>query len=331
MRPTSPKEILRQAKSSAFLVTDLINIRYLTGLSLSAGVVLVTPRRTILCVDSRYRFRADRDAAKGIVVRDMGDLGRFLADQKECGIEGEQVTVARFSNWKKKFPNTKFVQRVGVIQEFRRQKSDEELRALRRANRITHEILRRVPSALRSQTTEEKLAKQIQIWALELGADGMSFEPIVAFGTHTSSPHHSPTSRSLRKGHLVQVDIGAMYRGYCADASRVFFTVPPTRLQKSVYDTLLQAQEKAIRAAKAGASTQQLDRIAREVLRKKGYDHAFTHSLGHGVGLEIHEGVSLSSRAPDQKLLKNEVITVEPGVYFDGKFGMRVEDMVFVR
>ena len=329
MLPSSPAHLLKQAKTPAFLVSDLVNLRYLTGLTLSAGFLLVTPRRAFLFVDSRYTDMAHR-RARNVTVKDIGELPAALKALPVCGFESESVTVSRFLNWKKKFPSTKFVRTTGVIAAFRRQKSEEELRLMRRARRLTQELLRRVPAVLRRSTTEEKLARQLLIWALELGADGLSFEPIVAFGNHTSSPHHRPTNRLLQKGHIVQIDVGVLYKGYCGDLSEVYFTAPPTAEQKKIYETLVRSQQKAIRAVKAGVTTHTLDKIARGVLAEQGMEKYFTHALGHGVGLDVHEGVTLSQRAPAQKLLPGEVITIEPGVYLPGKFGMRVEEMVIV-
>ncbi len=329
MRPTSPSQLLKQANCSAFLITNLINIQYLTGLPVSAGVMLVLPRKSFLFVDSRYRDMAER-LESAVTVKDISELPAVMNDVRSCGFESEDVTVLRQSSWKKKFPKTRFLPTVGILQSFRRQKDDEELRLLRRAHRMTKELLRRVPAVLRKSTTEEKLARQLLLWSLELGADGLSFDPIVAFGTHTSCPHHRPTSRSLQKGHLVQIDVGVKYKGYCADMSEVFFTVKPTKTEEQVYRTLTLAKDRATKAVRIGASTRNLDEIARGILKKAGIEQYFTHSLGHGVGLEIHEGVSLSKKATDLKLLKNEVITIEPGVYFPGKFGMRLEDMVYV-
>ncbi len=329
MRPTSPAHILKQAETPAFLVTNLINLRYLTGMTLSAGAILALPRRLILFVDSRYRDMADR-AAEGITVKDISELPVMMEEIRKCGFEAEDVTVQRSAGWKTRYPKTKFIPTIGVLQEFRRQKDEEELKILRRAQRMTREILRRVPSVLGKSITEERLARQLLLWALELGAEGLSFDPIVAFGTHTACPHHHPTSRVLQKGHLVQIDVGVKFRGYCADMSEVYFTAEPTKTEHQVYRALKVAQGKARESVKPGASTRELDRIARRILKKAGIEEYFTHSLGHGVGLEIHEGVSLSQKAPDQKLLKNEVITLEPGVYFPGKFGMRVEEMIIV-
>ncbi|MDO8649351.1 MAG: Xaa-Pro peptidase family protein [Candidatus Peregrinibacteria bacterium] len=331
MRPRTPQPLLRSAGTQAFLVSDLTNVRYLTGMALTAGIVLLAGRRQTLITDARYTERAQRTLPEGWTVADGAETQALLKPLRECGIESETVTVQRLRLWKRKFPNTKFVQTEGVVAEFRRAKEESELKQIRRAHKITVELLRRVPSALRKGITEEQVARKLKIWALELGADGLAFDPIVAFGTHTSSPHHAPTSRALQKGHIVQIDVGAQVQGYCADRSEVYFTTRPTAEEERMYRALTEAKEAAKSLVRAGVNTRALDRKAREVLRQYGIENAFTHSLGHGVGLEIHEGVSLSEKAPDRKLLAGEVITIEPGVYFPGKFGMRLEDMVIVR
>lgn len=325
----SPSQLLRQARVPAFLITDLVNIRYLMGLELSAGVLLAVPRRYFLFVDARYSEAAARRGGL-VIVRDLRELPEAMGEVRRCGFEAEHVTVLQRKGWQKKFPRTRFIETSGIVQSFRRRKDTEELRNLRRARSLTRELLRRFPSLLRRRVTEQQIARQLLLWALELGGDSLSFDPIVAFGTHTSSPHHRPTSRLLQKGHIVQIDVGVKVKGYCADMSDVFFTVNPTKTQEQVYRALRIAKARAAAAVKPGTSTRELDRIARNVLKKAGVEQYFTHSLGHGVGLEIHEGVSLSQKAPDQKLLRGEVITIEPGIYIPGKWGMRLEDMVFV-
>lgn len=329
MRPT-PHKLLTQAKIPAFLVSDLTNIRYLTGLAITSGLLLVVPRRMILFTDDRYREMAERDAYSGISVRNVDELPAFLASVRRCGCETEVVTLAQMQRWRRKFPRKRFVPTLGVMQVFRRQKDVAELRHLKRAKRITEELLRRVPSALRKGMTEIGLARKLLLWALELGAEGLAFDPIVAFGTNTSRPHHHPTTRALKIGHLVQIDVGAKVSGYCADASEVFFTAKPTREAARAYQAISEAKEAAMEAVRPGITTHELDRIARKVLQKYGLEEAFVHSLGHGVGLEIHEGVSISQKKPAVPLLSNEVITIEPGVYFPGRFGMRVEEIAFL-
>lgn len=312
------------------MVTDLTNVRYLSGIPVSAGCLFVNGRRTILFVDSRYRESAQKNVYGNVTVKDPKEIPDILAEHKECGFEAQHVSVLRHQLWKGKYKKTKFVPREDVVEFFRRSKDDQELVAMRKAERITRELLRRVPGVLRHPLTELDLSRKLQIWALELGADGMAFETIVAFGPHTSVPHHRPTSRMLKKGQLVQIDLGAKVKGYCADAAEVFFTTRPTELQERVYGALVDAQKAALKLIKPGVLNRNLDRAARAVLDEEGLDPYFTHALGHGVGLDVHEGVTISSKAPEQKLLKNEVITVEPGVYFEGKFGMRVERMVAV-
>lgn len=284
----------------------------------------------ILFVDSRYSEASEKGVKDGIKVKDIDKLDRSLEKVPECGYESEHITVDVLRRWKRKNKNTKFVRRKGVIQHFRRQKGDDEIRRFKRSQRITRELLRRIPAALRSLPTEKGLAWKLETWARELKADGLSFDPIVAFGHNTSCPHHHPTDKKLKRGQIVQIDVGVKYKGYCSDQSKVFFTGTPTSLQKKVYLAVEEAQEKVIDALEPGVTNHKLDRIARKVLDEHGFEKYFTHSLGHGVGLEIHEGISLSQKAPQKKLLENEIITIEPGVYLPGKFGIRLEDEVIV-
>jgi len=331
MRPTFPSPILQAAKTNALLVTNLTNIRYLTGITTSYGFVLVRPRQITLYVDDRYIEMAQKKAYKNIAVRNVSLLAPALKRLKECGCEADKVTLSQMRNWKRKYKNTKFVQTVGIIEKFRLQKGPEELRLFRKAQSITHVMMEKVPKALKEGITELELAEKLRSWALKLGADGLSFDPIVAFGSNSSSPHHSPTSRALKVGHIVQIDVGAQYRGYCADQSQVFFTADPTKKQLKAFEAVLRAKDAAIACVQVGATNHELDRIATDVLADYGMADAFTHALGHGVGLDIHEGSSISSHGKKTQLLPGEIITIEPGVYFPGSFGIRLEEEVIVR
>lgn len=312
------------------LVTDIVNIWYLTNVEVSRGALLITSRVMTLFVDGRYTEAAKKNARKGVKVQSDTELEFILKKVRRCGFESEKVTVAALRRMKRKYKNTKFIQTTGIIEEFRRSKTPEELRNFKRAQKITHEILKRIPKALKTGVTEKGIEWMIASWARELGADGLAFDSIVAFGTNTSCPHHHPTDRKLKKRDIVQVDLGARYKGYCADKSRVFFVGKPTELQQEVYDIVEKAKDDATSAIKPGVTNYKLDKIAREALREANYEQYFFHSLGHGVGLDIHEGVSLSQKAKRMKLLKNEIITIEPGVYIPGKFGIRLEDEVVV-
>jgi Xaa-Pro aminopeptidase len=331
MRPNSAL-LLKKAGLPALLISNLTNIRYLTGLSLSAGLVLILPARYMLFVDGRYMEMARRNAYKGVLIKDVKDAEKILKKIRRCGFEEDDVTISRLSSWKRKFKSSKFVRSKGIVEYFRRAKDPEELSKLRRALRITDELLHRVPRLLKPGTSEHEVAWKLEAWARELGAEGLSFEAIVAFGSHTSRPHHRPTERKLKKGELVQIDVGARYKGYCGDRSEVFFTKKPTPEERRAYEAVTAARDTSKELVEPGVSVRALDQVARVVFKKYKMDKAFLHSLGHGVGLDIHEGVNLSVRsASDDRLLKNEVITIEPGVYFPGRFGMRLEDMVFVK
>jgi Xaa-Pro aminopeptidase len=330
MLPT-PREVLRRLSVPALLVTNLTNIRYLTGVTLSDGSLLVLPKSFILFADARYREMATSMVQNMVTVRAETELLPTLLKMSSCGFEQWNVTFGRLQKWKKMCKSTTFVPTTDAIEYFRRSKDDVELRNIRRAEKITVELLRRVPAVLKKGITERAVAWKIEQWARELGAEGMSFDSIVAFGTHTSRPHHHPTMRKLVRGMIVQIDIGVRYNGYCSDRSNVYFTGPIVAEQKRVFQAVLEAKEAAKNAIHSGVSTRELDGIARKILSGYGLERYFTHSLGHGVGLDIHEGVTLSSRSQNDVLLTGEVITVEPGVYIPGKFGIRLEDMVIVK
>lgn len=323
-------DIWDSVHAEAFLVSYPPNLRYLTNVSIDSGVLLIRPRSQTLFVYALEEEYAKRHVHRGIRVRMMSDWMRSMQGVQSCGFESDRVLVSDLIYWTRKFKNTKFVRCMGIIERLRRQKSPKELQHIKHALAITEKLLSRVFSALKTFPTEEGLAWELTCLAHTLGAEGMAFPPIVAFGPHTSRPHHWPTNRKLKKGDVVQIDIGAKVNGYCADRSEVYFTGKPSRLESQVHDAVREAKDVAIAAVKPGMTTHALDHIARSVLKKHGFEKYFCHGLGHGVGLEIHEGVSLSSKFPDTPLLKNEVITIEPGVYIPGKFGMRLEDMVFV-
>ena len=325
------RKILREAKVPAFLVTDLINIRYLTGIELSFGAILISANGMQLFVDGRYLEAAAESVYDGVDVLSFSTFAGTVRTFSRVGFESEQVTVLRYGIWKRKFKNTKFIQTSGVIAGFRRRKSPQELKAILEACDITKTLLKRIPDLLIFGMTEKKLAFRIECLAREAGADGMAFDSIVAFGEHTARPHHRPTDRKLRAGDIVQIDMGVRVRGYCSDYSRVYFTGAATTEQRRTLKALRLAKKAAERLVRAGADTRSLDLAARRVLKDAGIEKEFCHALGHGVGLEIHEGVSISSKGVSKKLLTGEVITIEPGAYFVGRWGMRLEDTIIVR
>ncbi|NLG07206.1 M24 family metallopeptidase [Candidatus Peribacteria bacterium] len=327
----SVASILRKAGAPAFLSTDPSTVRYCTGVSLSEGVLLITHAGISLYTDSRYIEEACcRVQQAGVSVHSIEDLRRRMQRIHMCAMQADRVFVQDHARWMRTYKNTKFIQTNGLIEGLRRKKSTDELREVRGAQRCTLHVLRQAERALKPGVSERAIAGLLHAWAQERGAEGLAFDPIVAFGSHTSRPHHHPTQRKLRARDIVQIDVGVRWHGYCADKSRVYFIGEPTERQRHIYAAVHLAKRTATTAVRPGVTNHELDRIARVVLHRYGLEQYFTHSLGHGIGLDVHEGISLSQRAPEQQLLRGEVVTIEPGVYLPGRFGIRLEDEVVV-
>jgi len=322
--------MLRKGPVPAVLVTHPSNIRYLTGLDASEAVLVVQKSSAALCVDARYAAAARTVQSSKLSIRDRSEIVRVLANISRCGYEEDHLTTGRLRRWKRLFKNTKFVHTSGLVEGLRRKKDDAEIVLMKRALSITNAVLGEVPAMLRPGISEAELSAGILIASLDRDADGLSFDTIVAFGPSSSEPHHRTGARKLRARDIVQIDMGARYKGYCSDRSEVFFIGEPTREQRRIYDAVLEAKIAAKKLVKAGSACVDIDRAARSVLREHKVEEYFTHSLGHGLGLDIHEGVSLSPRTKET-LRSGDVVTVEPGVYLPGKFGIRLEDTVFVK
>jgi Xaa-Pro aminopeptidase len=307
-----------------------INVRYLSRTSAEGAVLLVLPKGFTLFTDPLEIEALRKTAPKGVSVKPLSGIVSVIAKIRSCTFEEEDITVARLKRWKKLFPKTAFIGSKEIVEKYRRTKDAVELKAILKANTITEDILSRIPSILKKGITEAGVAWIIECWAREAGAKKMGFDTIVAFGTHTSRPHHRPTAKKLKKGDLVQIDMGLVIDGYTSDRSAVYFTGKPTTKQKEVLKALQEAVDAGIAAIGPDVPCSEPDAAARKVLKKYRLEKYFIHSVGHGVGLEIHEGVSLSQRSK-QKLLEQEVVTIEPGVYFEGKWGMRLEEMVVVQ
>jgi Xaa-Pro aminopeptidase len=320
------RSAMRKARIQALFVTDLTNIEYLSGIRVSVGFMLVSMKAATLFVDKRYREMALKRAESDIDVSDASLAFKALKACRSFAIEADTMSVEQYENLKAKFKNKKIVQTSDLIKGLRRFKDSSEISKMKQAMSISLAALRKVPRLLRRGMTERELAWAIESECRRLGADGMAFDTIVAFGSNTSRPHHRPTSRMFKKGDLIQVDMGAKVRSYCSDYSRIFATGPLSPHQSKVLRALKEAKKSAEDLLRPGVSLHRLDAAARSVLKTYGYDEEFCHALGHGVGMEIHEGVVISSKRPDARLKKGDVITIEPGLYFDGKFGMRLED-----
>lgn len=310
------------------------NLRYLSGFSGSEGCGLVLARSARLFVDGRYIEQAAKETGAFrplLVRRDFpGALGRFVRrrELKRVGFEAPRVSYALFRKLRKAFSPARLVPVEDWVEEFRLRKTGPEVAALRRAADLADRAMTVAPGILRSATSEREVALRLEIAMRKGGADKPSFDIIAASGRAASMPHALPGERPLRRGPVV-VDLGSRLGGYNSDLTRTFCMGRLTHRFREIYNTVLASQLAAIEAIRPGAKASDVDRAARRILDRRGLEKYFGHSLGHGIGLEIHEAPTLSPRSRDT-LEPAMVVTVEPGVYIPGWGGIRIEDMVLV-
>lgn len=330
---------LDDAKCDALLVTNLTNIRYLTGFTGSAALLLVKADELVLATDGRYKFQsAEQLKAAGVDARI--EIGK-PADQEAAmsaaasaiarlGLEATDVTWARqrsfASDW---FTDAELVPTEGVIEQLRRVKDEGELERMRQAAGIADEALAHVRPLLASGVSEKEFAMALDFEIRKLGASGNSFETIVAAGPNGAKPHARPSDRVIEPGELVVLDFGAIVDGYCSDISRTVCAGEPSAELQHMVDVVAESQRAGVAAVKAGVKASDVDKVCRDVIADAGWGDAFMHSTGHGVGLDIHEAPWVSAVSTDT-LAPGHVVTVEPGVYLEGLGGVRIEDTVVV-
>jgi Xaa-Pro aminopeptidase len=323
------------ANIDALLVTQLPNIRYLSGFTGSAGVLVVTGKSSVLFTDGRYRQQARAEASNSKVLiansSALAAAAKWIADHKlrAIGIEAEHMTVSTRSALRRMIPaGTRLREMWGEIESLRMVKDEEELRRIREAARLGSSLIDTALHAIRPGVSEIEVAAEMEYDARQKGAEGMSFDTIVASGARSALPHGRASSAHIGRGFVV-LDFGVILAGYCSDKTRTVYVGKPTARDRQVYEAVREAQQAAIDTVRAGITAGEVDSAARSVLKRAKLDKHFTHSTGHGVGLEIHEPPRIGSN--QKELLRaGMVITIEPGVYVAGEGGVRIEDMVIV-
>ncbi|GIH74180.1 M24 family metallopeptidase [Planobispora longispora] len=328
--------LLPAHEADAILVTRAVNVRYLTGLVSSNAAVLVTADGTaVLATDSRYA-EAARALCEGIEVVEQRDVaGVLVARAPRVAVEAHHMPVADYFRLGER-PGTDLIRLTGLVESVRRIKDEAEIELIRTACDLTDRAFADVLPMLRPGTTEREIARALEARMAELGADKPAFATIVASGPNGSVPHHMPTDRPLERGDLVTMDFGALYGGYHADMTRTVAIGEPDAWQRELYELVRAAQRAGRRAVRPGAAAHEVDAAARDVIVAAGYGERFSHGLGHGVGLEIHEEPFLSPAKPEPgrehgRLDDRVPVTVEPGVYLPGKGGVRIEDTLVTR
>jgi Xaa-Pro aminopeptidase len=338
-RKRAASRVVKRFGLDALLVTHLADVRYLCGFTGSNAALVLAGGRSVLFTDGRYTQQAKEEAAGTRVVIEkksaVAAACEWVAESgvASCGFDASTTTVAVLEGMRKAVPAKVrrgfFVPLDAPIAILRQVKDADEIQKLRQAAKLGCTLFDGMLAYLRPGLTEIDVASTLEYRARQAGAEAMSFETIVASGPRSAMPHGRASTAKLPRRGFVTLDFGVVLDGYMSDMTRTVHLGKAQPEERDVYDAVLEAQEAAVAAVAPGVSAGEIDEAARSVLRRVGLDRWFTHSTGHGVGLEIHEGPRLAAKQT-QKLEPGMVITIEPGVYMPGKFGLRIEDMVLV-
>ena len=329
--------LLDKGAYDGLLLTSPVSRKYCAEFNVDEGVAIVTAKGCRYFTDSRYIETAEKNL-KGFEVRmvtkDNGyvkQLNEAIADFEvfNLGFEENCLTVSEFRNYEEKL-NATLVPCQKDVDAFRVIKEEYELERMRQAQAITDQAFTEVCKRIKVGMTEKELAAELIYCLYKLGAEGLSFAPIVVAGPNSSMPHGVPGERKLQPGDFVTMDFGVVYKDYCSDMTRTVALGYATDEMKLVYDTVLKAQLAGIAATKAGVTGQAIDGAARKLITDAGYGDYFGHGYGHGIGLLVHEGLSCNP-SNDKPMPAGSVSSAEPGIYLPGKFGVRIEDCVIIR
>lgn len=328
---------LKENGIDALIVLNELNQRYLSDFAFTDGLLFITHNHAELITDFRYYEMAKNNADKQYNVVTPENryeyISSIISDDsvKSIGFEGGYVSYEVYHRYCEKYPGIEFVDIGALIENIREIKSEEEVALMQKAQDITDKAFTHIINTITPNMTEIEVAAELEYVMRKSGADGLAFDTIAVSGTSSALPHGTPENKKLSRGFLT-MDYGAKYRGYCSDMTRTIVIGRADAEIKKLYNTVLEAQLAALKYIRVGADLAETDRIARDIIdSNEEYKGAFGHSLGHSVGLFIHESPRLSKVSVNRKMRAGEIYTVEPGIYLYGKYGCRIEDMVAVR
>lgn len=328
-----------QNKADAAIILSPSNKSYLLSTQCDdAGYLVVTKNKAYYIIDSRYFEMAQKLVSEKIKVVLQDDLFKQIADilkSDDCNVicmETSFISVEAFKIYKQKLEQFKVDASVDagkLVSDLRKIKSSDELAKIKKAQDIIDEAFLHILNSIKVGKTEKELALELEFYMRSHGARSTSFDIIFVAGKNSSLPHGQPSDYKLQNGDLITIDFGADFEGYKSDMTRTVALGNINGEQKNIYETVLLAQTAALKEIRAGKRCSEIDSVARNVIKEAGYGEFFGHSLGHSVGIDIHESPNLSPKC-DEILKPGMVLTVEPGIYLPGKFGVRIEDMVVI-
>lgn len=330
------QKYISEAKIGILIVEDLIDLGYLTNLHLSAGKLLLTEQEGALFVDGRYREMCEKNSPFPVHTLDNTSLTNWLTkhqQQQTVGFDTESTTYKSYMDWQQLLPNGLKLQPLSrPISGMRMIKDADEIDLLRQAGKLGSEGFDFVCRILKEGITEREVAIELEIFWRRHGGDALAFDSIIAFGPNSSMPHYRPRDTALKKGMTVLIDIGVKKGLYHSDMTRTLFYGEPPSKMVEIYEVVRVAQQRAVDLCRPGTLIQELDKTARDYITAAGYGDNFSHNLGHGVGLEIHEPPTLKQNGPHSTvpLAEGMVITIEPGIYLSGIGGVRIEDTLVI-
>jgi len=330
------REKLDKFKIDAIIITHLPNIRYLTGFSGSSAICIVTKTDAFFLTDFRYKEQVKHQVknfrkiiAIGKTSLDLIQEKKIFGKVKKVGFEADHAPFSFILELKRKFKNIKFIPTKNFIEEIAAVKTPDEIENIKRAIKISEKVFYGILNLIKPGVSEIDIASEITYLHRKLGAEKDAFDIIVASGWRSALPHGVATGKKLKKGELVLIDFGCVYNGYHSDITRTISIGKASPEIKKIYQIVLDAQTKAIEGVRERLKANELDSIARDYIRQNGYAKFFGHSLGHGIGTEIHTLPRISPSS-DYILQNGNVITIEPGIYLPGFAGIRIEDDVLI-
>jgi len=328
-------DLLKKEKIDCLLITQITHVQYLSGFTGSNAMILLVPPKGYFLTDFRYLVQAQKEVKDLKVVITERELTSELPKMPEfskktrIGVEAAFMSLKMLEKLKELLPKADFKSTENLVESLSVIKDGEEIRKIKKAVRIADKAFADILGRLKPGVQEKEIALEMEYNMRAQGADGVSFDLIVASGQRSSMPHGKASTKKIRKGDFITLDFGCAFQGYSSDITRTVVLGKATEKQKKIYNVVLTAQKKACKAVKPGLPCSRLDGLAREIIMKAGYGDYFGHGLGHGIGMVVHDNPSLNPRSTDI-LAEGMVVTIEPGIYIPNWGGVRIEDDVLV-